>query len=68
LSKIEVDNAGGASTTDTIVIFSPIVAPDLQNEIAALLQEEFDNVSIQNDLDSLDVDILITTGKPKATP
>ncbi|OGE63138.1 hypothetical protein A2964_00855 [Candidatus Daviesbacteria bacterium RIFCSPLOWO2_01_FULL_40_27] len=68
LSKIEVDNAGGASTTDTIVIFSPVVAPDLQNEIAALLQEEFDNVSIQNDLDSLDVDILITTGKPKATP
>lgn len=68
LLKIETGNAQGAYAEDTVVVFSPQVANDLQEEIINLLQENFNNVSTQKEASSSGTDILITTGKPKPAP
>lgn len=65
LSKIETGNAEGAGAKDTVVIFSPAVAEDLQEDIITLLEKNFDNVSTQQNNASSSADVLITTGKPK---
>lgn len=67
LTKIETDNAEGANAEDTVVIFSSGVPDSLQEEVINLLKERFDNVSTQKNISSPSADILITTGKPKAS-
>lgn len=66
--KIETDNVEGVSVKETAVIFSPLISSDLRKKITALLEENFDSVTVQSNSASESADILITTGKPKAAP
>lgn len=68
LSEIATDNAQGAYTKETVVIFSPAVADDLQEEITSALAKSFETVSSQKSIASQSADIIITTGKPKNSP
>lgn len=65
LSDIEVGNAEGAGTGDTVVIFSDSVPQTLKDKIVNLLKDDFANVEVQKAPDSL-FDVLITTGKQKS--
>lgn len=65
-TNIETGNAEGASAAKTVVIFSADVAIDDRSEIISLLGENFEEVSTQEDSNLSEVDILITTGKPKS--
>lgn len=65
-SEIETGNAEGASSDTTVVIFSSNVSEDLRKEIIDALEENFEDVSVQDDSDLQEFNILITTGKAKA--
>lgn len=68
LSKIETGNAEGANAEETVVVFLPTVANSVREEIISVLKEQFATVSAQEEDVASGTDILITTGKPAATP
>ncbi len=67
LLKINTDNAKEGRVENTVVVFSEAVTDELQNKITTLLENNFESVSVKKNTGSQSTDILITTGKPKAT-
>lgn len=57
-------NSVGTETELTNVIFYPKVPASIKDEITGELSKLFENVSTQEDQASIEVDVLITTGKP----
>lgn len=62
--NIELDNAEGADSSDTVVVYAPLVPKEIREDIEASLGEVFAKVSSQES-SSLEVDILVTTGNEK---